>query len=91
MTPTNRRETLIEFPCQFPIKAMGLASADFDALVVELILRHVDKINEGAVKTKTSSSGKYTSVTVTFEALNQAQLDNVYRELTGHERILTTL
>ncbi len=91
MTTNDTRETLIEFPCQFPIKAMGLAAPDFDALVVELILRHVDKINEGAVKSKTSSSGKYISVTVTVEALSQAQLDNVYRELTGHERILTTL
>ncbi|MFC1748149.1 YbeD family protein [Pseudomonadota bacterium] len=81
----------MEFPCQFPIKAMGLASDDFDALVVELILRHVDKLNEGAVKTKNSSSGKYTSVTVTFEATSQEQLDKVYLELTGHERVLTTL
>ncbi len=88
---SDKRETLMEFPCHFPIKAMGLATDDFDALVVELILRHVDKINEGAVKSKTSSSGKYISVTVTFEVHSQEQLDNVYRELTGHERVLTTL
>ncbi len=88
---TDKRDTLLEFPCMFPIKAMGLAADDFDALVVELILRHVDSINEGAVKSKASSSGKYLSVTVTFEAHSQEQLDNVYRELTGHERILTTL
>ena len=88
---SDSRETLLEFPCQFPIKAMGLASDDFDALVVELILRHVDSINEGAVNTKQSSSGKYLSVTVTFEATSQEQLDNVYRELTRHERVLTTL
>lgn len=88
---SNERETLMEFPCQFPIKAMGLAADDFDALVVELILRHVDTISEGAVKTKNSSSGKYTSVTVTFEATSQEQLDKVYMELTGHERVLTTL
>ena len=36
--PTN--DSLLEFPCQFPIKIMGLASHDFDALVVEIVRRH---------------------------------------------------
>ncbi len=84
------KESLIEFPCDFPIKAMGLADDDFDVLVVSLIRRHIDDLNEGAVKTKASSNGKYLSVTVTIRAENQQQLDKVYHELTGHERVMVT-
>jgi len=83
--------TGFEFPCEFPIKAMGLAADDFDALVVGIVISHVGDINEGAVAIRPSRNGKYTSVTVTFEARDQAQLDGLYRELSGHERILMVL
>ena len=80
-----------EFPCSFPIKAMGLAADDFDALVVGIVVSHIGDISEGAVSVRDSRNGKYTSVTVTFEARDQAQLDALYRELSGHERILMVL
>ena len=80
-----------DFPCDFPIKAMGLADDDFDALVVGIVIRHVGDINEGAVAVRGSRNGKYVSVTVTFEARDQAQLDALYRELSSHERILMVL
>jgi putative lipoic acid-binding regulatory protein len=70
---------------------MGLATDDFDALVAEIVIRHVGDINEGAVAVRASRNGKYVSVTVTFEAQGQDQLDELYRELSGHERILMVL
>lgn len=84
----QRPDTLLEFPCDFPIKAMGLASVDFDALVVSLIRPHVEDLSEGAVKCKPSANGKYLSVTVTFTARSREQLDAIYHALTAHERIL---
>ncbi len=80
-----------EFPCLFPIKVMGLADEDFDALVVGIVVSHVGDISEGAVSVRGSRNGKYTAVTVTFEARDQEQLDALYRELSGHERILMVL
>ena len=70
---------------------MGLATDDFDALVAEIVIRHVGDINEGAVAVRASRNGKYVSVTVTFEAQGQDQLDGLYRELSGHESILMVL
>jgi len=90
-TMTSNDDTLLEFPCQFPIKAMGLASNDFDAIVVSLIRPHVNDILEGAVKTRASSNGKYLSVTVTFTATSKAQLDTIYHALTGDNRVMTVL
>lgn len=85
------QESAIKFPCQFPIKAMGLTSDDFDALVVSIISPHVDTIAEGAVLSRSSSNGKYRSVTVTITAESQQQLDAIYRDLTAHERVLMAL
>lgn len=83
----QQNETLFEFPCDFPIKAMGESSADFDALVVSIVRKHVDDINEGAVASKQSSGGKFTSVTVTIRATSKAQLDAIYQELSSHEMV----
>ncbi len=49
---------------------------------------HHPDIAEGAVKTRPSREGKYISVTVTIEAQSKEQLDNIYLELTAHERVL---
>ena len=84
-------DTLLEFPCEFPIKAMGLAEHGLDTLVVEIVRRHVPDLPEGAVRSQPSSGGKYLSVTVTFQAESKAQLDALYQELTAHEKIVMVL
>lgn len=84
-------DELFNFPCQFPIKVMGLAQEDFDVLVVSIIRRHCQDLTENAVQTRTSQGGKYLSVTVTFTAQNRMQLDALYTELSQHERILMVL
>lgn len=83
--------TLLKFPCKFPIKAMGKADADFDALVVSLIREHAPDIQEGAVKSRFSNGGRFISVTVTIEAHSKAQLDSIYHSLTAHEKIIMAL
>ena len=70
--------------------AIATAERDY-AFVVGIVSSHVGDINEGAVAVRASRNGKYVSVTVTFEARNQEQLDALYRELSGHERILMVL
>lgn len=83
--------SLLNFPCDFPVKVMGHAADDFDALVVEIVLRHVQTLPDGAVQRRPSKQGTYVSITVTVNAHSQAQLDNLYRELSGHARILMVL
>ena len=87
----TEQDDVFEFPCRFSVKAMGLASDDFDATVVEIVRRHVPDLSEGAVTSRPSSAGKYLSVTVTFEARSRAQLDAIYQALTDHERVLMSL
>ncbi|MCK9635124.1 DUF493 domain-containing protein [Methylobacter sp. Wu8] len=84
-------ETLLEFPCQFPIKAMGKTNIELDLLVVEIVRRHVVDINEGAVSTRPSKDGNYMAVTVIVEATSKQQLDAIYQDLTDHPHVLMAL
>ncbi len=88
---SSEEESLIEFPCHFPVKAMGLDCDDFDALIVSIVRKHVDDLPEGAVKNLPSKNGKYISVTVTFEATSKTQLDAIYQELSDHPLVLMAL
>lgn len=88
---SNETETLLEFPCQFPIKAMGKSSESFEEHVVMLVRKHCPDLHEGAVVSRDSKGGKYLSVTVTVTATSREQLDNIYYELTACERVLMAL
>lgn len=82
------QETLLVFPCRFPIKAMGLADPGFERLVIEIVSRHVDRPADMEVRARQSRGGKWLSVTLTIEAQSRAQLDAIYRDLSGHERVV---
>jgi uncharacterized protein len=82
---------LIDFPCQFPIKAMGKSDLELDLLVVDIIRRHTDSIKKGSVTTRPSKDGNYISVTVTITATSRPQLDAIYTDLSTHPHILMVL
>ena len=84
-------ETLLEFPCEYSVKAMGVSAPDFSNLVFDLVAGHVADLSRAAVKEKPSKKGKYVSVTVTFTAQSKAQLDAIYYALTGHEKVVMAL
>lgn len=84
-------ETLLEFPCDFPIKAMGLACDEFEIAVIEIINRHVEYLAEDALKMKPSKTGKYTAITITITASSKQQLDAIYIDLTACEHVSIAL
>ncbi len=87
----EEQQTLFEFPCEFPIKAMGKTGDELEMAVLGIINRHVEDLIEGAVKFNQSSNGKYTSITITFTAQSKGQLDTIYLELTSCEHVLYCL
>ena len=91
MESVQRGDRLLVFPCDFAIKVLGRAAADFDTLVVSIVRRHVPDLREGAVSSRESRAGRYVAVTVTVQAESQAQLDRLYTELSAHEQILMVL
>lgn len=91
LTEGDEQETLLEFPCKFPIKAMGRQEQDFEDLVTSIILTHASIYLDEPVTINPSSSGKFISVTVVIEAFSKTQLDKIYQDLTDCERVLVAL
>ena len=85
------QESLLEFPCKFPIKAMGRDENEFAALATRIILTHAEIYADEAITSNASGSGKFVSVTVTIEATSKAQLDRIYQALTDCEQVLVAL
>ena len=84
-------ESLLEFPCRFPIKMMGRDSEHFRRVAIELVETHAGKIPEDSITESSSSNGNFVSITVTIDAQSQEQLDNIYRALSDHEDVLVAL
>ena len=84
-------DTLLEFPCEFPIKAMGPAEPDFVLHVLGLVREHAPDVGDDSVATNASRRGTYVSVTVTVTATSKDQLDAIYRSLNADSRVVMTL
>jgi len=81
---TGEHDTLLEFPCDFPLKIMGATREGFAQAVVEVVLKHAPDFDAAKVEMRPSKAGNYLSVTCVVRATSKAQLDALYRELTSH-------
>ena len=91
MTQPEQPESLLEFPCEFPIKIMGLARDDFAQTILEIVRRHAPDFDGATMEMRSSSGAKYLSLTCTIHATSKAQLDELYRELSKHEMVKIVL
>ena len=87
----SEEQTLLEFPCRFPIKAMGRNGDGFRSLVTASVLDHAYLFEGEEVAVNESGQGNFISVTVVIEAQSRAQLDRIYQGLTDCEQVLMAL
>ncbi|MEJ7807864.1 MAG: DUF493 family protein [Telluria sp.] len=80
-------DSLIEYPSDFPIKVMGPTHADFAATIVDVVLEYDPTFHIGRLEVRPSPQGNYTGLTVTVRATSRAQLDDLYRALSGHPMV----
>lgn len=85
------QESLIEFPCDFPVKVMGRSGDDFESAVIGIVRRHVPDLGEGAVILRPSRNGNFTAMTFTIRATSRAQLDALYGDLTACDQVVMAL
>jgi putative lipoic acid-binding regulatory protein len=83
--------SLIEYPCDFPIKVMGDARAGFAQTVVEIVQRHAPDFDASTLEMRASRERKYLSVTATVRASSREQLDALYSELSTHPMVVMVL
>ena len=84
-------ETLIEFPCHFPIKVMGEVHDAFTATVIEIIKQKSEKFDPSTIEMKGSSEGRYISLTCYVYVTSKHELDDIYRSLPSHPMIKVVL
>lgn len=85
------QETLLEFPCAFPLKIMGRADDALAQAVLAVVVRHDPGFDGATMEMRASSGGKYVSLTCTVTATSKPQLDALYRELTSHPLVKVVL
>ena len=90
-SPRPPQESLIEYPCLFPIKVMGTRVEGFTAALVSVARDFAPDFDEARLELRESRGGNYLSVTLTVTATSREQLDNLYRALTGHPLVKVVL
>ena len=84
-------ETVLEFPCDFPIKMMGRHTLEFVVTARSLVEKHAGPIDDEFVSSSLSKNGRFVSVTITITAQSKQQLDDIYRDATDHIDVLVAL
>ena len=88
---TTEHTSALEFPCAFPIKIMGRTEDGFAQLMLDIVLRHVPDFDSSTMEMRASREGKYLSLTCVVNATSREQLDELYRELSGHPQVVMVL
>ena len=85
------KESLLSFPCRFPIKAMGRADSGIEGIATHIVRSHAELWPEEPVKNVPSKQGNYISLTFVIVAKSQEQLDSIYQDLTDSPDVLMAL
>ena len=91
MNEEKSRESLIDFPCQFPIKIIGEDCGIFENIVSQIMAKHDQKYSKSSVKKNKSKNKNYIALTWVVNVNNQDELDNIYRDLSKDKNVLYVL
>jgi putative lipoic acid-binding regulatory protein len=83
--------SLIEYPCEFPIKIFGLQQAGFAQAVLEVVTKHDPGFAAATMEMRASRNARYISLTCTVQATSREQLDAIYQDLCDHPSIVMVL
>lgn len=84
-------ESLIEYPCRFPIKIMGKATADLKMAIDTIVSAHVPDGDLIELTVRDSGKENYHAYTVIITATSREQLDDIYIALTDCEHVIMAL
>ena len=64
-------ESLLEFPCDFPLKIMGAAVDGFAQTIAEVVVAHALDFDPSTMEMRPSKAGNYLALTCTIRARSQ--------------------
>ncbi|OHC90691.1 MAG: hypothetical protein A3J87_01910 [Sideroxydans sp. RIFOXYB12_FULL_59_6] len=85
------KDSLIDFPCDFPIKVFGIAQQGFAQAMAEAVQVHAPDFDVANIEMRASSGAKYLSLTCTVRVTSREQLDDIYRALSSHPMVKMVL
>ena len=83
--------SLIEYPCNFPIKVMGAQVDGFLAAMVHIARSFDAGFDETTIEQRSSKAGNYLGLTLSVYVTSREQLDELYRTLTTHPMVRVVL
>lgn len=86
-----RKDSLIEYPCRFPIKVMGAMVDGFADAIAQVAREFDPDFDASTMELRPSKGGNYLGVTITITATSRQQLDSLYLRLTGHPMVKIVL
>ena len=89
--PDPRKESLIEYPSQFPIKVMGVKADGYVHAITQIAEQFDPTFDATTVELRDSNGGNYLGVTITVTATSREQLDDLYRALSAHPLVKVVL
>lgn len=78
------QETLLVFPCDFPVKIIGKSTPNFLTDISGIIRKHYPDTQDSAITSQVSKQGNYLSITAIIYALDLETLNALYLDLTQH-------
>jgi putative lipoic acid-binding regulatory protein len=83
--------SLLEYPCDFPLKILGHTQAGFAQTILDIVKRHAPDFDGSTIELRASKRRKYLSVTCIIRATSRKQLDDLYRDLCDHPMVVMVL
>lgn len=84
-------ESLLQFPCDVPVKVFGRNEGPFRRAALSIVERHFGEAGTENVTEQLSRRESYASLTIVVRAESREQIDALYRELTSNADILMVL
>ena len=88
---SSEESSLLEFPCDFPIKIIGKRQDDYAQAVLAVVMAHAPDYDPATLEMRPSAKGTYLSLTCTVRATSREQLDALYRALSSHPLVKMVL
>jgi putative lipoic acid-binding regulatory protein len=87
----SKEDSLIKYPCDFPIKVMGKSVEGYQAAIERVVLNFDPDFDVNTVERRPSKNGNYLGLTVTVKVTSREQLDELYRTLSTHPMVSVVL
>ena len=88
---SSKQDTLLEFPCEFPIKITGKNNPEFKEAVEKVLKNLLKKEDLISITEQISAKGNYLALTVLAKFYDKNSLDNLYINLGKEKEVLMLL